>query len=413
MRQAKLTRPSDWPYLAGHLRCQLVQAARYGKRLLWHRAQPHPGMARLWKERPQTPRRFHWPERAGLKVIYLLEDMVLAGGVRSVVQLVEALQNLGVAARIAYSSRSFETMTWELKEPALFFPTRARLLADLPACDVVVATFWKTASLARDLLRAGRARTAAYYVQDFEPWFYPAHAKRMREQALASYHLIEHRIVKSQWLQALLAERGFQAEKIPFGLDLNVFRPLHRPEDQAETEESPGEISILAMARPQTRRRGFALLQKSLQIAHARGLCARVTLFGSEGLQEAALPFPFQTRGVISSPEDLAELYNSHQIFLETSEFQGFGRTTLEAMACGCSCLITDQGGVSEYARNLENCLTSPADDAEAFAEKLLHLCADSPLRQRLADRAKQTARSFDLKDEARATEAFLARLVL
>jgi glycosyltransferase involved in cell wall biosynthesis len=389
-----------------------VQAARYGKRLLWHKAKPHPGMARLWKELPLTPRSFYWPERASLKVIYLLEDMVLAGGVHSVVQLVEALQRLGVAARIAYSSRSFETMTWELKEPALYFPNRARMLADLPACDVVVATFWKTASLARDLLRAGRARSAAYYVQDFEPWFYPARARHLREQALASYRLIEHRIVKSQWLLSLLAEHGFQAEKIPFGLDLNVFRPLLRPEDKAENQETSEEISILAMARPETKRRGFSLLQNALQIAHSRGLRARITLFGSEGLVEADLPFPFKNRGVLSSQEEVAELYNSHQIFLETSEFQGFGRTTMEAMACGCCCLITDQGGVSEYARNLENCLTSPADDPEAFAEKLLQLCDDAPLRQRLADKAKQTARSFDLQQEARATKAFLEQLV-
>ncbi len=48
---------------------------------------------------------------------------------------------------------------------------------------------------------------------------------------------------------------------------------------------------------------------------------------------------------------------NISHIFISTSWWEGFGLPSLEAMACGCALILTDAGGVNEYAIANENCL--------------------------------------------------------
>src|SRR5207253_1007288 len=82
---------------------------------------------------------------------------------------------------------------------------------------------------------------AAYFLQDFEPWFHNEADSRGRARVKATYALIPHRIVTSEWLRALLADEGYDAQKIALGVDLGFFYP--RP---GRTAARP---VVLAMAR--------------------------------------------------------------------------------------------------------------------------------------------------------------------
>ncbi|HEX6791115.1 MAG TPA: glycosyltransferase family 4 protein [Candidatus Krumholzibacteria bacterium] len=97
-------------------------------------------------------------------------------------------------------------------------------------------------------------------------------------------------------------------------------------------------------------------------------------------------------------PVDMMAFYNTCDIFVFPSLIEGFGLPPLEAMACGVPAVISDCGGVREYARNESNCLLVPPGDATAMAAAIQRLVDDPPLRAALADAGRETALRFPVE---------------
>ena len=65
--------------------------------------------------------------------------------------------------------------------------------------------------------------------------------------------------------------------------------------------------------------------------------------------------------------DEVADLLRRSQLFIDLSEYQAFGRTGLEAMACGCTTILPEAGGSDEYAIDGSNCLRVDTGDREAI----------------------------------------------
>ena len=85
--------------------------------------------------------------------------------------------------------------------------------------------------------------------------------------------------------------------------------------------------------------------------------------------------------------ERLARLLSRARVHVDASDFQGFGRTGLEAMACGAVSVLTDVGGVQDYARDGENALLVPPSNPDATARAILRLLSTDSLHQQLRDK--------------------------
>lgn len=339
-----------------------------------------------------------------LRVIYVLDRLVVAGGVLSVLQLVNELIQLGVEARIVALYEDPLIHDWRpLYTRPLIYRNVEALLAECPDSDMVFATHWNTAAWVHHLWRAGRTRTAGYLIQDYEPWFFPETAVNQRQQVKMTYPLLPRRIVMSDWLGKQLANDGYASDKIPLGMDLGQFYP------RTLTQRSSRPV-VLAMARPGTPRRGFPATIAALALVKQARPQVDMVLFGDRALDRQAIPFPFRNEGLVFRQEQLAELYSEADIFLDGSEFQGFGRCALEAMACGAACVLTDLGGVLEYARHEDNALLVPPRRAEEMAAAILRLLDDAALRQQLVASGLNTAQRFCHRREARDTLAWIER---
>ncbi len=340
-----------------------------------------------------------------LRVLYVLDRLVVAGGVLSILQLVNALIRLGVEARVAALYEDPLIHDWRpLYTQPLIYRNVAELLAECPDSDMIFATHWNTADWVEQLRHQGRTRATGYLIQDYEPWFFPESAADQREQVKRTYRQIPHRIVMSDWLGARLAGEGYASDKIPLGMDLGQFYPRALPHGSHPV--------ILAMARPGTPRRGFpATIAALAQVKQARPE-VDIVLFGDRFLDRQAIPFPFRNEGLVIRQQRLAELYSEADIFLDGSEFQGFGRCALEAMACGAASVLTDLGGVQEYARHEENALLVPPGQPDAMAAAIERLLDEPALRQRLVTAGFATAARFGHRQEAQATLAWIERIL-
>lgn len=97
----------------------------------------------------------------------------------------------------------------------------------------------------------------------------------------------------------------------------------------------------------------------------------------------------------------MADIYNKAHIFIFPSWKEGFGLPALEAMACGCAVILSDCGGVNEYAISGENCLTYEPHDRAQLECALKEMVNSSLLIKKLSTNAQTTARNFSWEKSA------------
>ncbi len=363
--------------------------------------------ARRFVPGPEIINRYTRPGK--LKVTYVLPTLNVSGGVISVIQLVNELILLDVEARIATLAEYPEIYNRKFYFRPLVYKNKAELIKKFPESHIAVATHWTTAPWVAEIVRKGRAGTGLYFIQDYESWFFPESDRRARQKVVDTYKLISSKIVKSRWLQEMLAGHGYHAEKIPLGMDLATYYPRDVP--GGPSEKSPP--AVVAMARPRTPRRGFPDLIKALDMVRQAIPAVSIHLFGEDlSSYSQHIPFPFIDEKVIVDAHRMAALYSAGDVFVDASVFQGFGRPALEAMACGTACVLTGVGGVTEYARDGENCLLAPPEQPGEIAGAIIKILQDTSIKQKLVKGGLETVRDYCHKREAAETYRMLRKIV-
>ncbi len=363
-------------------------------------------MAAYAKSSGAVPARAESP-REPFRATFLLEGVNASGGVLSVMQLMGGLRALGVEATVVVRSpRSYDPELCRAITP-VFFKNDSELIRKFPPCDVAVATYWPTMHLLAECFLARPNFAPAYFVQDFEPDFYPESDWLTRRAVLDTYRMTPFCFAKTPWICEKVQEAGGIIELVPPGVDLDLFLPRPALRDP---EQKP---VVLMMVRPSTPQRGLDTLRNTLSKLAASGAAASVEFqaFGCppEELAGLGLPVPVTARGVLPNAA-LPQVYLDAFLFLETSHFHGFGRTVAEAMACGTPCVLTDSGGVRLFAGHEKNCLMAEPGDADRLADHVLRLISRPAERARLAERCRPSILPFDLRRSAEQTLDFLRR---
>jgi glycosyltransferase involved in cell wall biosynthesis len=103
------------------------------------------------------------------------------------------------------------------------------------------------------------------------------------------------------------------------------------------------------------------------------------------------------------------EIYNQSRVFVQPSFHEGFGYTAVEAMACGCALVTTDNGGSRDYAIPDQTALVVPPGDASGLATAAEQLLRDDARRSRLAAAGSRLVRErFDWDNAAAVLERHL-----
>lgn len=99
------------------------------------------------------------------------------------------------------------------------------------------------------------------------------------------------------------------------------------------------------------------------------------------------------SRNIILEPwrDDLPSLYKSFDLYLLSSNYEGWGRTVIEAMASGLPVIMTDVGLAREVVINGENGVIVPVGDKKKFLEAVSCLYHDFEKRIYLAKAGVET----------------------
>ena len=270
--------------------------------------------------------------------------------------------------------------------------------------QVIVATLWSTPSLILPISWRWPEKLYVYYIQDYEPWFFPDDPES-RQIATDSYTLIPNMVLmaKTDWICRTVRERhGRHVYRVAPSLDHDVYFP----NECRDTADAP--VRIAAMIRPTTPRRGPVRTLRVLQkVADRLQNEVQILLFGceprnlqtflSQNAPDINLGKDFENRGQLTR-DGVAELLRDADIFIDLSDYQAFGRTGLEAMACGCAVVLPAAGGVYEYAVNGHNCLVADTRSMDEMTETILRLAKEPATRATITQNGIQTASGFNIQ---------------
>lgn len=356
-----------------------------------------------------------------LEVLFVLHGMPegSGGGVHSVYQETKGLRRLGVPARIAIAAEGIERARAAYPDADdLFVPFagEAELASHAASADVVVATHYTTVGLVGRLRERYGGFLPAYYAQDYEPFFAEPGSSQLID-ALDSYTAVPGQLVfaKTHWLRNLIGHlHGVDVAKVEPSLDSELFNTGGREGDKGTfaNERPDGPVRVAAMIRPRTPRRQPVLTLDALSdLVAAHGSQVEVTTFGCpvESVEARGRRSPGPHLGLLSR-HHVAGLLKRTDVFLDASTYQAFGRTAIEAMACGCTAIVPRIGGAAQFVRHEENGLLADTLRPEAVGEALDRLVEDNDLRRRLQAGAVEEARNHSILRAALSEYALFAR---
>lgn len=100
--------------------------------------------------------------------------------------------------------------------------------------------------------------------------------------------------------------------------------------------------------------------------------------------------------------DDVPALMRSSDVFLISSDYEGYVMTAMEASASGLPIVMTDVGGAGEFVRHKENGLIVPVEDEAGLATALIRVLANPTLRKHLAVGGRRAASLLPSPEEYR-----------
>lgn len=253
--------------------------------------------------------------------------------------------------------------------------------AQLPPADGCVATHWSTAYAA---LKFNHTQRKFYFLQDFEPLFFPAGSTSA--QAEATYRFGFYGIANTDTLRRLYQDEfAGQATAFHPCVDLDLFAPA---------AAWPGRpYTVFFYARPDHPRNGFELGATALRrLKQSLGDQVRIVAAGQRWR-----PASYGLHGVVEnlgllSYHETAALYQQCDAGLAMMFTRHPSYLPLELMASGCLVVANTNHATTWLLRDRENCLLAPPTPsclADALAEGL----RDAKLRRQMTDAALRMLR--------------------
>lgn len=279
------------------------------------------------KEKQELRRSFMYPllpekDSGKIKIAWVIPHPGKgSGGHRTIIQNVNALIREGYECDIFVEENGVDTSEdVKNKINEWYEPCEAGVFVGFnikKEYDLMFATGWQTI----DFVRRLPAKKKAYFIQDYEPWFFP-----MGDQYLiteSSYRQGFLPVTIGKWLSHKMQEEfDTPSEYFDFGADLNIYKPLKNIEK---------ENSICFVYQPEKPRRCDILGLRALKIVKSIRPDVHIYLYGSN--VEATFDFECENLHIIPI-EKCNELYNKCKVGICMSASNP-SRIPFEMMAAG------------------------------------------------------------------------------
>ena len=218
---------------------------------------------------------------------------------------------------------------------------------------------------------------------------------RRLAQSQALMPFTEACIGVSEGVRESLVARGFEAAKcvaIRNGIDLARF-------PESIVQPWPAREPAILMASRFARQKDHATLVRALALLAGQGIKPRLYLAGGGKprirrrieAQVARLGLGAQV-AFLGNVAQLPERLGATRIFVLSTHWEGLALATMEAMAAGCACVVSDVTGAREVVEPGATGVRVAENDAAGMAATLARLLTDPQEAERLGGNARRQA---------------------
>ncbi|GGE91749.1 glycosyltransferase [Mycetocola zhadangensis] len=244
----------------------------------------------------------------------------------------------------------------------------------LDGIDAVIASSWESAHVIAS--RSDLPPARLYFVQDYEPYFYPRGS--LYTYAEDSYRFGLRTIALGNMVAALVQNEGVTVDVAPFGCDTETYS-LHNV---------AGRSGVVFYAKPGNDRRGYELGKATLQLFHQKHPEVDIHIYGDP---VADWEIPVIRHGRLT-PDELNDLYNETIGGLALS-FTNISLVAEEMLAAGARPVINDSSLARADLENTQAVWAVPTPGG--LAEGLAQIVRQSVDAARPADAARHVRRGW------------------
>ncbi|MFX0196556.1 MAG: glycosyltransferase family 4 protein [Candidatus Hodarchaeota archaeon] len=336
-----------------------------------------------------------------MKITFLTPHVNISGGVKAILEYANRLAQRGhevsvitpetTFAEIIIKGRSIPTflpkrffLNW-FKHKPLWIDVAAEIKyvssweeRHIPDGDVIIATAWQTAPYVKKY--SSKKGKKFYLIQHYETLF---HALNSETKVEETYGYPLRKIVISSWLKQIMREKfNSEAELLVTPVDFSQFYP---------TRNGYSKKKKICMLHHFYDWKGVNEGIEAFEMAKMKYPDIRLVMFGAHFKKiDADYDYYYRPWG-----NKLKEIYDSCDIFLCPSWREGLGMTSMEAMACKCALVTTDNGGCGDYAIHGSTALVSPPKKPEGLAKNLIKLLENEELLRTIAENGYDYIKQF------------------
>lgn len=191
------------------------------------------------------------------------------------------------------------------------------------------------------------------------------------KKKLFSEYLKMQIVTPSIWLEGLVKEsflKGHMLQTIYNGIDFNIYKP--RKSNWRKQHHLENKTVLLGVANIWSKRKGmerFYKLAKCLDKDLYQIVLVGAMKHTNKEAEKKIITI-LQTQNRI----ELAEIYSAADIFINFSEEETMGLTTVEAIACGTPALVYNRTALPEILGIEKYCLYT--DDVSEWIDKIEHI---------------------------------------
>jgi len=251
--------------------------------------------------------------------------------------------------------------------------------------DISICTLWTTAFFS---LKFNKVKRKFYFIQDYEPLFYPASSSSALVEE--TYRFGFYGIANTISLKEIYEEYyGGKSEYFTPSVDLNVFYP-------SKTEVGKDKLMVFFYGRPGHPRNGFELGISALKILKAKmGDQVRIVTAGSSwSPKEYGVEGIIENLGLLKYKET-AELYRQCDAGLVMMFTRHPSYLPLEFMACGCPVVTNYNPATTWLLHDNDNCLLTRAS-ASCISDRLYTCLTNEDLRNHIVQKGLETVHDLN-----------------
>lgn len=322
-------------------------------------------------------------EHRQIHIVYVMTHVGICGGTKICLEHVNNLARLNQKATIV---SHFKKPTWfPIRGDVKYIqvPFEQELATGIPQCDVIVATYWREIyeCIAREIA------PVVYFEQgDFHLFSWDTVSERVKNYIHKQFQVVPFIYTVSKGASEKIMENfGRESLVINNAIDHSIFYS-----DFVNRRYEKREFTVIIIGSEKNEFKGIGDIKQALSILKEAGYKIKLNWVSPDKPDN-----PLGKVFVNPKQKHIGKLLRNSDLFISASLYESFSLPVLEAMACGCPVITTNNKGVLEYAVNNENCIMTAMSDPNELAKNIISVYEDEALADKIISGGIKTASKY------------------